>query len=178
MTRLTRLEIELANRGKVLAKMAARRDTLAKLASPSLAAELTAYAVAMVLRKGGMVAPPPLDEVRKAVDALNDDLAELAKNTAALTAAMPAFRRWAIHGIDDPNGEHVPHPRFDPREPIRDYGTVQIAEKSVTLDEHGRRGPQIYTTFEMALSKHEKPRDLAAGAVDAALQHRRASRED
>jgi hypothetical protein len=173
MTRLTRLEIELENRGKVLAKMAARRDTLAKLASPSLAAELTAYAVAMVLRKGtGMVAPSPLDldEVKKAVDALNDDLAELAKNTAAMTAAMPAFRRWAIHGIDDPNGADVPHPRFDPNEPRRDYGGARIAEKSTTLDEHGRRGPQTFSPLVMP--QQQRAVDPAAAVTDVALVRR------
>jgi hypothetical protein len=197
MTRRTRFEIELEARSVTLAKM--NGSPLAKMSAPEIEAQLRKYFEGLTdrmlgeyrsqLRKG-IATPADMGEVmRKAAEeyrasapsplnAIEAELDALSEHTDRMVKALPAFKRQMLYGTPDPDGTDVPHPLYDPQAPIIDYGGARIAEKGVTLDAHGRRGPQTYTPFVMALSKHDKLRDLAAGAVDAALQHRNAIRED
>jgi hypothetical protein len=202
MPRLTRFELEVENASKALKK---RDSALSKLSAPEIEAKLRKYLdelsqhmlgdYRMQLRKGTAPTADMGDVMRKAaeeyrastpspvdamLDDINADLDALSTSTAAMKAAMPAFKRWAIYGIDDPAGIDVPHPRFDPRDPIRDYGGVVIAEKSFRFDQAtGRRNEPSFTKFEMPQQQQQHRHvDLDAEATAAALRHRKVTRED
>jgi hypothetical protein len=118
--RKTRFEIEHENLSKALDR---RSSSLAKLSSPGFledsvrkyAEGLTAHVLSEYksqLRKGASVvdmgaimkhaaeeycasSPSPLAEIENEIGALGESMDRMRK-------ALPAYRRWALHGISDP----------------------------------------------------------------------------
>jgi hypothetical protein len=115
-------------------------------------------------------APNPLAEVKAEIETLT-------KTMDKMRASFPAWRRQVLHGIEDPHGIDEPRPPRDPLEPVMDLGGVMIAEKGFTFDRAtGQRSAPTFTKFEMP-QQQKPPPDLNAGAVDAALHHRRFQRD-
>jgi hypothetical protein len=196
MPRLTRFEIEHQTLSKALDR---RTSSLAKLASEGTdairkyAADLTAHVLGEYqsrLRKGTASAadmsaimkraaaeyrassPSPLAEVENEIGVLEERMEKM-------RASFPAWKRQVLHGIDDPNGIDVRPPGYDPTDPIRNFGGARIAEKSFTVDpSDGSRSAPKFTPFApIGMPQQEAPRDLAAGALDAALNHQRLRRD-
>jgi hypothetical protein len=112
----------------------------------------------------------PLNTIKAEMDTIAEGLDRMKK-------AMPAFRRWALAGLPDPDGVDESPPPRDPLEPVIDDGRrFFTAEKSYTLDHNNKRTEPTFTKFEMP-QQQKPPPDLNAGAVDAALNHRRFQRD-
>jgi hypothetical protein len=188
--RKTLFEVEQENFSKVLD---CRSSAIAKLATPAGMESLKKYACdcasfmmseySDALAKGAGVADRDavfkraLAEYRAMVPsplaAIEAEIGALSENIDRMKKALPAFKRWALTGVDDPAGIDVPHPRFDPDAPVINYGGAVIAEKSYMLDDHGRRGEQTFSKFQMPQQQQPQVDPQKNIAAIALLRDRR-----
>jgi hypothetical protein len=106
--------------------------------------------------------PSPLADALARLEDAHAETVELGEKYARMRKAMPAFRRYALHGFKDPDGIDIPPPPRDPLEPMMDYGAFMLAEKRVCENAEMKK-------FMPSRKQDVDPTDILS---DVAIQHR------